>query len=167
MAYKSRGQFTAPQCRELIGLLQASHAWDEEDKELEYNWLLAIRGWRQRVDCACYPKHLLTWGLSPSGTRREDALCATLICELALRLYELDHDQQLPATLEELVPVYLTAIPRDPYSTGPVLYRRIAGDIPTALVFCIGENGRADGGVPEHSLNPSGPDDVSISHEAE
>lgn len=39
--------------------------------------------------------------------------------KLAIRLYQLDHAEKYPRSLDELVPNYLSAIPIDPYAAGP------------------------------------------------
>lgn len=41
---------------------------------------------------------------------------------LAVRAYQLDHDGELPATLEALVPAYLSAVPLDYYDREPIRY---------------------------------------------
>ncbi len=52
----------------------------------------------------------------------ERRIAATL---LALRLYALDHNGQLPETLTELVPTYLPSVPIDPMRAdgGPIAYK--------------------------------------------
>ena len=88
---------------------------------------------------------------------------------VAIHLYELDHGRR-PATLAELVPRYLPALPRDPYRAdgGPLRYRPegavlapAAQHVPTgpmppltplpqpgpALIYSVGADGRDDGGV--------------------
>jgi hypothetical protein len=64
---------------------------------------------------------------------------------LAMRLYESDHGQR-PATLAELVPKYLPAVPLDPFdpNDGPIRYRP---DAPSPLLYSIGGNGVDDGGT--------------------
>jgi hypothetical protein len=43
---------------------------------------------------------------------------------LALRLHQLEHGGELPSEIAELVPVYLPAIPRDPFEDQPLTYDR-------------------------------------------
>lgn len=43
---------------------------------------------------------------------------------LAVRAYQRDHDGQLPATLDALVPAYLPAVPLDYYDREPIRYSR-------------------------------------------
>jgi hypothetical protein len=63
---------------------------------------------------------------------------------LAIRLYELDHGRR-PARLDDLVPDYLPAVPRDLYSPD----ERPIGYAPNAsppVLYCISLNGVDDGG---------------------
>jgi hypothetical protein len=63
---------------------------------------------------------------------------------LAIRLYELDHGRR-PARLEDLVPEYLPAVPRDLYAP----YERPIGYAPDAappVLYCISLDGVDDGG---------------------
>lgn len=62
---------------------------------------------------------------------------------LAIRLYQVDHGQR-PATLDELVPEYLPALPVDPFTedAGPLRY--LPHGTPPRL-YSIGENGVDDG----------------------
>ena len=71
---------------------------------------------------------------------------------LALRLYAADHDGQYPPALDDLVPAYLPAVPKDPFAPGgdkPLLYSHADPAAPT--VYSVGENGADDGG----SLTPT------------
>ncbi|MGD8452489.1 MAG: hypothetical protein PVJ57_11770 [Phycisphaerae bacterium] len=63
---------------------------------------------------------------------------------LAMRLYELDHGHR-PATLAELVPDYLPAVPRDPFAADD----RPLGYLPDAaspVLYSVSLNGEDDGG---------------------
>jgi hypothetical protein len=64
---------------------------------------------------------------------------------LALRLHQADHDGRLPETLDELVPAYLPAVPRDPFARtdAPLCYRK---DGTEWTVYSVGPNGADDGG---------------------
>ena len=67
---------------------------------------------------------------------------------LALRLYALDHDNQLPAMLQELVPKYLPALPGDPMALGAPPMRYIP-DAADPRIYSAGSNGKDDGGSEE------------------
>jgi hypothetical protein len=71
---------------------------------------------------------------------------------LAVRLYRVDHDGAWPASLDDLVPGCLPAVPADPFAAGgrPLRYKV---DAPTAdgrgtepAVYSVGEDGVDDGG---------------------
>ena len=63
---------------------------------------------------------------------------------LAIRLYEIDHGHR-PATLSELVPEYLMAVPRDPFAADE---REIgyASNAETPVLYSVGPNGVDEGG---------------------
>jgi hypothetical protein len=63
---------------------------------------------------------------------------------LAIRLYQVDHGAA-PANLDLLVPVYLPAVPVDPFSKDGHQLRYIAKSGSEA-VYSVGEDGRDDGG---------------------
>jgi hypothetical protein len=68
-----------------------------------------------------------------------------VITAIALKRYELQH-HQLPATLDELTPDLLKAVPIDCKDGQPLRYRRNADG--TFLLYSVGENGKDDGGDP-------------------
>lgn len=61
---------------------------------------------------------------------------------LAAYRYQLHHGR-LPASLAELVPEFLPAVPTDNYSQTPMIYRK---EHTSFLVYSVGRNGRDDGG---------------------
>ncbi len=64
--------------------------------------------------------------------------------KLALRLYQLDHNGQLPEKLDALVPHYLPAVPSDPFAVGrPMGYVRsmTVEDVQTPAIYSVGEDG--------------------------
>jgi len=65
-----------------------------------------------------------------------------LITRLAIRRFEIDQGR-LPGSLEELAPRYLPAVPRDPFSGGPLVYRRSAEGY---RLYSLGKNRLDDGG---------------------
>ncbi|HEX5242498.1 MAG TPA: hypothetical protein VFW23_04475 [Tepidisphaeraceae bacterium] len=70
---------------------------------------------------------------------------------LAVRLYSFDHQGKLPASLSELVPAYLPAVPRDPFdpANGPIRYLPMH-DPPS--LYCVGLNEKDDGGSEKYLL---------------
>ena len=67
---------------------------------------------------------------------------------LALRLYEQEHGE-LPERLDALVPVWIEAVPVDPYDGQSFRYHRVR-----RLVYSIGPNRRDDGGSRDDVLFP-------------
>lgn len=65
---------------------------------------------------------------------------------LALRMYELDHDGQLPEKLGSLVPRYLSKLPSDPMRADGGSF----GYLPHAqppILYSVGLDGKDDGGA--------------------
>jgi hypothetical protein len=64
---------------------------------------------------------------------------------LAIRVFAAAHDGRLPASLDELVPTYLPAVPVDPMANGSakLRYRAGGGD---PMVYSVGDDARDDGG---------------------
>jgi hypothetical protein len=73
---------------------------------------------------------------------------ATLRCAqtaMALERWRLAHGGTLPASLNELAPQYLTAVPEDPLAGKSLRYRTLAPN-PGYVVYSLGEDGTDDGG---------------------
>jgi hypothetical protein len=157
------------QCQDLITLLSNCESWEESDRDVaarDANWLLAIRGWRQRLELACYAARYFGYKPLFDFEREHRALRATLICELALRHYIDDH--QRPAkSLDDLVPKYLARLPVDPFGGGKLQYHA-SGQLPIPyFAYSVGYNKQADDGFPWESalpMNGRKPDDISIVH---
>jgi hypothetical protein len=64
-----------------------------------------------------FPQKNLTYAAD-----RELAQSRLLICELAIRAYSLEHGRN-PAALGDLVPRYLSEVPKDPFGGGEFIYR--------------------------------------------
>lgn len=60
---------------------------------------------------------------------------------VALQRYQLDHQNQLPASLSELAPSYLPDLPTDPYNNSALLY-----DPGRRLIWSVGQNLTDEGG---------------------
>ena len=73
---------------------------------------------------------------------------------LAVAMYRHEHDEQLPPTLEALVPDYLPAVPTDAMTDGePIRY-----DANRQVAWTVGEDGRDDGGFSRHDRLREDPD---------
>ncbi len=79
----------------------------------------------------------------PSIEKRYTVYKDLLITHFALRCFKIDHGR-FPEDLEELVPNYLSELPRDLYSDDPLLYRQQEGGY---LLYSVGENEVDNGGV--------------------
>ena len=73
---------------------------------------------------------------------RRDAAMRMLITEFAIRLFRNDH-QRLPASLDELVPAYLTNVPLDPFDGQRLRYKVSETGFD---VYSVGLDGTDDGG---------------------
>jgi hypothetical protein len=85
------------------------------------------------------------WQTRKRGEMRNKRVVARVrlvIAELAVRCYQSERGQA-PATLEQLVPLYLQRVPLDPFSGRPLLYRPQGSDW---LLYSVGEDGADDGG---------------------
>ncbi len=75
-------------------------------------------------------------------SNRFATLARLLSLDLALRTYRADHGEW-PVELSELVPDYLGAIPHDPMSSQPFVYRP---EEPEFVLYSLGFDGEDDGG---------------------
>jgi hypothetical protein len=93
-----------------------------------------------------------------------------ILLAFALAGYRADHPGEYPKTLSELAPTYIDAIPKDPFTDGPLHYKSEDGGY---LLYSVGRNGKDDGGsgplhVPDSATEeqrkawPSPWDDLSI-----
>jgi hypothetical protein len=103
--------------------------WLEIEKEPEW------RGWFKAENTA--------YGSAWSLTIKNKALVRLTQTTLALRAYWLEHDHQLPPTLDALVPEYLPEMPADPFGRSKIPIRY---DAERRLLWSIGSDGIDDGG---------------------
>lgn len=90
---------------------------------------------------------LVGFAMQAEATRR------IVITAIALKRYQLKHGDY-PSSLADLVPQFLSSVPRDPVDGQPLRYRRMADG--RFLLYSIGENGKDDGGdgsVPIRTAN--------------
>jgi hypothetical protein len=66
-----------------------------------------------------------------------------LICDLAIQRFMTERPSRI-TRLDELVPQYLPRLPRDPYATTEI---RLAIHPDRYVLYCLGPNGRDDGGI--------------------
>jgi hypothetical protein len=143
-----RESLTPEQARELVRDLQGLDAEREPLEEILHRVEVQEErtiGWQSR---------LMYFFKRMTGSRTEieeiversqsrvKARMRLLICDLAIRAYHFDHGSH-PQQLRELVPEYLSAVPEDPFSGEPPIYRRT----PTGCqLYSVGYNRRDDGG---------------------
>ncbi len=78
-------------------------------------------------------------------TIRMETARRMVVTALALKRFQLQH-RKLPATLNDLVPEFLSSVPIDPNDGNPLRYH--ANSDGTYLLYSVGEDGRDDGGDP-------------------
>lgn len=104
-----------------------------------------VPGWRRQLQANGVGRQMLEL-LSPSYDRffrsflADRAYVEAVRVAVAFRAFSLA-EARAPATLEELVPLYLPAVPTDPFDGAPLRY-----DPERRLVYSIGVNGTDDGG---------------------
>jgi hypothetical protein len=100
-------------------------------------------GWAARlaniVDWAGLPQ--VYFAIDEAELRRQ-ATARLLQADLAIRFYK-QHSGRLPAKLDELVPAYLPALPLDPYSGQPLVYRTSGDDF---TLYSVGHDRTDNGG---------------------
>jgi len=95
------------------------------------------------------PDDLFTWTMIPSLRKLEfgDTFNETqnnlLTVSFALRAYKVEHGKY-PASLKELVPSYLHAIPADPFAANGMLLYKQNGN--SYILYSVGPDGKDDGG---------------------
>jgi hypothetical protein len=94
-------------------------------------------------------RRILTFLFAPPLVRfgeaavRDRALLASTWTAVAAERFRREHGRW-PEALAELVPTYLAAVPRDPYSDDSLLYRRFADGV---AIYSVGKDGKDDGGI--------------------
>ena len=86
---------------------------------------------------------------------RRLAAVRTARAALAVERFRLERGRR-PATLRELVPAFLKALPLDPFTDKPLIYRKLTKGF---VVYSIGLNAKDDGGKSKPS---AGWDDISF-----
>ncbi len=136
--------------RTLLALEADREPWDVVQRR-DRNWTRLAFGWRGKLETTL-EQPLSSWFTPGPSPRSEPsysveigrlARFALLLTEFALREYILEHGRS-PESLNELVPRYLPAVPSDPFSDRPLVYRRQADG---HLLYSVGANGTDDGGV--------------------
>jgi hypothetical protein len=112
---------------------------------------------------AILPGALHLWRMDIQFEQKRQALERMTLLAFALAGYRADH-REYPKTLSELVPAYVDALPKDPFS-GELHYKSENGGY---LLYSVGENGKDDGGRRVDRVPGASPrqaqdwDDISI-----
>ena len=78
---------------------------------------------------------------------------------LAVERFRRAHNESLPASLGELVPAYLNAVPLDPIDGQKLRFKKLAKGY---VIYSIGSDGRDDGGAEPDPQNRSAPPDITF-----
>src|SRR5581483_7666059 len=145
----ARADASPDQARRIIAVLQQSLDQQEPFEAIKYRARVMSErayGWSARLsnvlEAAGFPSGLYLAGSIDEPDRRTTATARLLQTDLALRLYQREH-AGLPEYLTELVPDYLPALPLDPYSKQPLVYKA-NGD--SFLLYSVGYDQTDNGG---------------------
>jgi hypothetical protein len=89
-----------------------------------------------------YPRLQKVTGELSAGQVRSEAAIRCGVAAIAVERYRRAHGAW-PASLDELVPAYLRAVPRDPLGKQPLRYRHLADGV---VVYCLRPDGGDNGG---------------------
>jgi hypothetical protein len=78
---------------------------------------------------------------------------------LAVERFRRAHGESLPASLDELVPTYLKAIPLDPIDGQQLRFKKLAKGY---VIYSIGSDGQDDGGAEPDPKNRNAPSDITF-----
>jgi hypothetical protein len=148
---KIRGDVTPTRARAVLTELdRIEQARDPVEAAIarEAVWYDDFLGWLSRFQYAMARVTRGTseqwWGSDPRPTtRRRDAWLRLLQTDLAVRLFRQECGR-LPQQLDELVPKYLAAVPIDPFSDQPLVYRCVEGQY---VLYSVGPDGVDNGGT--------------------
>ena len=84
-----------------------------------------------------------------------DALLRTTAAALAAERFRIDNGRW-PDSLDQLVPKYISAVPRDPFVDAPLKFKKIPEGL---FIYSVGYDGKDDGGkFDPKKPAPFGPD---------
>lgn len=132
----------------LLQHLNASRESVEAVLDCDALWCNVALGWRYRLERAVVFDLRGLKPVTPQGNLidgielRSRTMTDLLAVDLALRAYRADHGTW-PQSLNELAPEYVDAVPLDPYSRRPFIYRI---DESNFVLYSVGHGGEDDGG---------------------
>lgn len=141
-----RRDVTPQQAAELARLLETLEADREPTEamlERDVRWRARSRGWRFELERSLMGE-LVGFDIAPTPASRayeltmRDLRCmgSMLATDLALRAYRANHGQW-PSRLDDLCPDYLDAIPNDPLTGRPYVYRPAE---PEFVLYSVGKD---------------------------
>jgi hypothetical protein len=144
-----RNSLSSDQCKEIIDALQKidvrreplKNFWERDeiwDENAFHHWYAQLYVYFLRRERDSFKS-----GVELIFKKNQTSL-RLLIAELAVCGYRQEHEK-LPASLDELVPKFFSAVPLDPFSGKPLIYRRTQDSY---LLYSIGPDGKDDGGRP-------------------
>jgi hypothetical protein len=94
--------------------------------------------------------------LTRAFEREADSIAQLRAAEAALAVerYRADDHSELPASLDQLVPKYLAAVPEDPFDGKPLQFRKLSPK--GFVVSSIGRDGQDAGGAPRQAAKGEG-----------
>ncbi|MBN2579275.1 MAG: hypothetical protein JXB10_09815 [Pirellulales bacterium] len=142
-----RHSLSAEQCREVIDTLRKIEAgreplqvFLERDDAWEEH---AYHDWQTELGMYIYRMEgYSTKSMVEFAVNRHQAEMRLLSAAMALSGYRRAHGK-LPATLDDLVPEFLPAVPQDPFTGKPLVYRRTPKGY---KLYSLGPDGKDDGG---------------------
>jgi hypothetical protein len=123
--------------------------------------------WRYRLFGALFgPFPVAVGRMGLSQARQELAARRVAVAIVAVERFRRAHAGAAPASLAALVPAFLAAVPEDPMSMKPLVYRR---DADGYVLYSVDANGKDDGGelyghgaaIAKH-VGPQSPRDLGI-----
>jgi len=126
------GSLTPEQCRAVASVLASVQADRESLEEVlarDEAWNARALGWQGRLSWLLAPLYRYAYGtphpshFTRAGEAKYTARVRIVLAELAVRAYLVEQGR-LPGQLADLVPAYLPAVPEDPTSGEPLVYRR-------------------------------------------
>ncbi len=147
---KLRSELPPEQCRKVIAALERSRGLHEDlDAIVARSDYFADQTyrWIDKLEMILdeFSPHVTSGEVSLERWGKHAAAGSALLqADLAIRLYK--HEKgELPSELRSLVPEYLTAVPVDPYSAQPLVYRPKSGG--EFVLYSVGFDGQNNGGT--------------------
>ena len=109
----------------------------------------------------CIFSRILLPALSKAVTRDAEHSARIHVAQTALAVerFRLAHTNDLPGTLDDLAPTFLTAVPSDPFDGSSLRYKKLSKGY---VVYSIGADGKDDGGKERASSTSATGSDITF-----